>query len=51
MKAKVKQSVLWAKKSSLKEKDPNEYYIQVNSFDFNNKYTTLIKDIDFSDYK
>ena len=48
---KVKQSVLWTKKSSLKEKDPNEYYIQVNSFDFNNKYTTLIKDIDFSDYK
>lgn len=48
---KVKQSVLWAKKSSLKEKDPNEYYVQVNSFDFNNKYTTLIKDIDFSDYE
>lgn len=47
----VKQSVLWAKKSSLKEKDPNEYYVQVNSFDFNNKYTTLIKDIDFSDYE
>lgn len=46
----VRQSVLWDKKSSLRERDQNEYYIQVNSFDFKNKYTKLIKDIDFSDY-
>ena len=47
----VKQSVLWANKTYLKEKNPNEYYIQVNSFDLKNKYGKLIKDIDFSDYK
>ena len=47
----VKQSILWAKKASLREKNPNEYYIQVNSFEINNKYTKLIKDIDFSEYK
>ena len=47
----VKQSVLFANKAYLKDKNPNEYYIQVNSFEFDNKYTTLIKDIDFSDYK
>ncbi len=47
----VKQSVLWANKAYLKEKNPDEYYIQVNSFDLNNKYGKLIKDIDFSDYK
>lgn len=47
----VKQSVLFANKAYLKEKDPNEWYVQVNSFDFNNNYTKLIKDIDFSDYK
>lgn len=46
----IKQSILFANKAYLKEKNPNEYYIQVNSFDFNNKYTTLIKDIDFSEY-
>lgn len=47
----VKQSVLFANKAYLKNKDPNEYYLQVNSFGFNNKLTKLIKDIDFSDYK
>lgn len=47
----IKQSVLWANKTYLKEKNPDEYYIQVNSFDLKNKYGKLIKDIDFSDYK
>lgn len=47
----VKQSVLWAKKASLKDRDRDEYYVQVNSFELKSKYTKLIKDIDFSDYK
>ena len=47
----VKQSVLWANKTYLKEKNPNEYYIQVNSYDLKNKYGKLIKDIDFNDYE
>lgn len=47
----IKQSVLWKYKESLKEKDPNEYYLQVHMFDIDTKYVNYIKDIDFSDYK
>jgi len=48
---KIKQSVLWKHKESLKEKNPNEYYLQVNLFNIDNKYVNYIKDIDFSDYE
>jgi hypothetical protein len=47
----VKQSVLWKAKEYLKEKNPNEYYIQVNLFDIDDKYVNYIKDIDFSNYE
>lgn len=47
----IKQSVLWKHKESLKEKNPNEYYLQVNLFNIDNKFVNYIKDIDFSNYK
>lgn len=47
----IKQSVLWKHKESLKEKNPNEYYLQVNLFNIDDKFVNYIKDIDFSDYK
>lgn len=42
---KITQSILWKNKEYLKEKNPNEYYLQVNLFDINSKFTKYIKDI------
>lgn len=47
----IKQSILWKHKEYLREKDPNEYYLQVNLFDINSDLVNYIKDIDFSDYE
>ena len=41
----LKQSVLFAKKEYLKQKNPEEYYLQVNLFDINSNITKYIKDI------
>ena len=43
----LKLSVLFDKKSYLKEKDPEEWYIETNLFSINDKYTKLINDINF----
>ena len=41
----IKQSELWKNKQYLLEKNPNEYYVQVGSFEVEEKFTKLIKDI------
>lgn len=43
----LKLSVLFDKKSYLKEKDPEEWYVETNVFSINDKYTKLINDINF----
>lgn len=45
----LKLSVLFEKKLYLKEKDPEEWYVETNAFSIKNKYTKLINDIEFND--
>ena len=42
----IKLSELWKNKEFLKEKDFNEWYIQVHSFKVDEKFTKLINDIE-----
>ena len=44
----IKLSELWEKKLYLKEKDYDEWYIQVNSCQFTSKYTKMINNIPMS---